>query len=32
MQKEYLSETRIVINNYKTIFVIANAYISDGFK
>jgi hypothetical protein len=32
MQKEYPSETRIVINNYKTIFVTSNAYISDRSK
>ena len=31
-QKEYPSETRIIINNYKTIFVTTNAYISDGSK
>ena len=27
LQKEYPSETRIVINNYKTVFVTANAYV-----
>ena len=27
LQKEYPSETRIVINNYKTIFVTAYAYV-----
>ena len=32
MQKEYPSETRIVINNYKTIFVTANAYVGDWSK
>ena len=26
-QKEYPSETRIIINNYETIFVTTNAYI-----
>ena len=31
-QKEYLSETRIIINNYKTIFVTANAYVGDWSK
>jgi hypothetical protein len=31
-QKEYPSETRIAINNYKTIFVTTNAYVSDGSK
>ena len=28
MQKEYPSETRIIINNDKTIFVTTNAYVS----
>jgi hypothetical protein len=32
MQKEYPSETRIIINNIKTILVTTNAYISDGSK
>ena len=32
MQKEYPSETRIIINNYKTIFVTANAYVGDWSK
>ena len=32
MQKEYLSEMRIIINNYETIFVTTNAYVSDGSK
>ena len=27
MQKEYLSETRIIINNDKTVFVTTNAYV-----
>ena len=31
-QKEYPSETRIIINNYETIFVTTKAYISDGSK
>ena len=32
MQKEYLSEMRIIINNYETIFVTTNAYVSDRSK
>jgi hypothetical protein len=32
IQKEYLSEMRIVINNYKTIFVTANANVGDRTK
>jgi hypothetical protein len=32
MQKEYPSKTRIVINNYKTIFVTVNAYVGDRIK
>ena len=31
-QKEYRSETRIIINNYETIFVTTKAYISNGSK
>jgi hypothetical protein len=31
-QKEYPSETRIVINNYEIIFVTTNAHVSDGSK
>jgi hypothetical protein len=31
-QKEYPSETRIVINNYEIIFVTINAHVSDGSK
>jgi hypothetical protein len=29
-QKEHLSKARIIINNYKAIFVTFNAYISIG--
>ena len=32
LQKEYPSETRKIINNYKTIFVTANAYVGDWSK
>ena len=32
LQKENPSEAGKIINNYKTIFVTANAYISDGSK
>ena len=32
MQKEYPSETRKIINNYKTIFVTANAYVGNWSK
>ena len=32
LQKENSSEAGKIINNYKTIFVTANAYISDGSK
>jgi hypothetical protein len=32
MQKEYPSETRIVINSYKTIFVTTNANVGDKTK
>jgi hypothetical protein len=32
LQKEHPSETRIIINNDKTIFVTANAYICNGTK
>ena len=32
LQKENLSEAGKIINNYKTIFVTANAYISNGSK
>jgi archaellum biogenesis ATPase FlaH len=30
--KEYLSETRIIINNNKTIFVTVNAYVRNKTK
>ena len=32
MQKEYPSETRKIMNSYKTIFVTANAYVGDWSK
>jgi hypothetical protein len=32
MQKEYTSETRIIISNYQTIFVTANANVGDRTK
>ena len=32
MQKEYPSEMKIIINNYKIIFVTANAYVGDWSK
>jgi hypothetical protein len=32
LQKEYLSETRIIINNYNPIFVTANANVGDRTK
>ena len=32
LQKEHPSEAGNIINNYKTVFVTANAYISDVSK
>jgi hypothetical protein len=32
IQKEYSSETRIIINNYETIFVTTNANVGDRIK